>query len=99
MLLITGTVRIDPAKIAAARPAMAAMVAASNSEDGCETYAYSQDLLDPGLIHISECWRDRAALKAHFESPHMAVWRAAIPGLGISDRNLRLYESDGGEPV
>lgn len=99
MILIMGTVRIDPARIEAARPAMAAMVAASNAEDGCETYAYSQDLLDPGLIHITERWRNREALKAHSQSPHMGEWRAAIPWLGISDRNLRLYESDEGEAV
>ncbi|MGH6787341.1 MAG: putative quinol monooxygenase [Novosphingobium sp.] len=99
MILIMGTVRIDPATIAVARPAMAAMVAASNAEDGCEAYAYSQDLLDPGLIHISERWRDRDALAGHFQTPHMAQWRAAIPGLGISDRNLKLYESDGGEAI
>ena len=99
MILIMGTVRIDPARIETARPAMAAMVAASNAEDGCETYAYSQDLLDPGLIHITERWRDREALAAHFSSAHMATWRGAIPGLGISDRNLRRYESDEGEAI
>lgn len=99
MLTIMGTVRIDPAKIDAARPAMARMVAASNAEDGCLLYAYSQDLVDPGLIRVSECWQDRAALKAHFESPHMAEWRGVIPSLGISDRNLTLYEVSGSEPL
>ncbi len=99
MLIIMGTVRIDPAKIPTALPAMAKMVAASNAEDGCLLYAYSQDLVEPGLIRISEQWRDRAALKAHFESAHMAEWRGVIPSLGIHDRNLSLFEANEGEAV
>jgi quinol monooxygenase YgiN len=99
MLIIMGTVRIAPEGIAAARPAMARMVAASNAEDGCLLYAYSQDLVDPGLVRISERWRDREALKAHFATPHMGEWRQVIPTLGITDRNLTLYEANDGEPV
>jgi quinol monooxygenase YgiN len=99
MLIIMGTIRIDPANIPAALPAMKKMVAASNAEDGCFLYAYSQDLVDPGLVRISEQWRDRAALKAHFETPHMAEWRGVIPSLGISDRNLTLFEANDGEVI
>jgi quinol monooxygenase YgiN len=99
MIIVMGTVRIAPEGIAAARPEMARMVAASNAEDGCLLYAYSQDLVDPGLVRISEHWRDREALKAHFATPHMAEWRKVIPALGISDRNLMLYEASEGEPV
>lgn len=92
MLLISGTIRIDPARIAEARPAMETMVAASNAEDGCFVYAYAQDLRDPGLVHVIERWRDRDALMAHFTTAHMAEWRKVIPGLGITDRDLKLYE-------
>lgn len=99
MIVIAGTVRIDPARLEDARPAMAKMVAASNAEAGCLAYAYAQDLLDPGLIHVAERWIDRAALQAHFDSLHMAEWRAAIPGIGISERDLRLFDTDEGEAV
>jgi quinol monooxygenase YgiN len=99
MLIIMGTVRIAPERIADAIPAMSRMVAASNAEDGCHLYAYSQDLVDPGLVRITERWRDREALAAHFASPHMAEWRQVIPTLGISDRDLMLFEANEGEPV
>ena len=65
MLLIAGTVRIDPDRIEQARAAASTMIAETRKEDGCLSYAFAQDLLDPGLIHISETWRDGAALKAH----------------------------------
>ena len=99
MILIVGTVRLPPENITKARPAMEAMVAGSRAEDGCLEYAYSEDLLVPGLVRVTEVWRDREALKAHFQTPHMAVWRAAFPALNISDRNLSLYEAGDPEPI
>ena len=44
-----------------------------------------------------EVWRDKAALDAHFSSPHIAKWRSSWPALGIGERNLVLYEA--GEPM
>lgn len=92
MVLITGTVRLPPANLADARPIMQRMVTASRAEAGCVKYSYADDLFDPGLIHISELWADRAALDRHFATDHIAQWRAAWPELGIGERNLVLYE-------
>jgi len=96
MLLIVGTIRLPPEKLAAARPFMRAMIEASRSEDGCVEYGYAEDVLDSGLIHVKEVWRDQAAFDRHFVSSHIADWRASWPGLGIKDRDLRVYEV--GEP-
>jgi quinol monooxygenase YgiN len=98
-ILVLGTVRLPPGRLDAARPAMAAMIAASRLEDGCLEYTYAEDVLEAGLIHVKEAWRDREALRAHFESPHLHAWRATWEGLGISDRHLFLYEADGIEKV
>ena len=99
MILVIGTVRLPPGNIGKARVAMEAMVAASRAEDGCIEYAYSEDLLSPGLVRVTEVWRDRDALKAHFQMPHMADWRAVWPSLGLGERNLALYETSGPEPI
>ncbi|QSB44701.1 antibiotic biosynthesis monooxygenase [Tsuneonella flava] len=99
MILIVGTVRIPADGLEVALPAMATMVAASRAEAGCIHYAYAQDVLDPTVIHVSEAWRDRAALAAHFATPHLAAWRTQFAELGITDRDLKLYETDEGEPV
>ncbi|MDX8498707.1 putative quinol monooxygenase [Mesorhizobium sp. VK4C] len=96
MLLIIGTIRLPPERLAAARPAMERMITASRAEPGCLGYSYAQDVLDPGLIHVSEAWRDRAALDAHFKSGHIAEWRASWAELGIGDRKLTLYEAGEG---
>lgn len=92
MLLIVGTVRLPSENLQDARPAMARMISASRAENGCEKYSYAEDVLDPGLIHIKEMWRDQAALDRHFASEHIATWRATWLKLGITDRDLRVYE-------
>jgi quinol monooxygenase YgiN len=99
MILVIGTVRLPPENIAIARPAMESMMAASRSEDGCLEYAYSEDLLVPGLVRVTEVWRDREALAAHFQTAHMAAWRAVFPDLHITERNLSLYEAGEPEPI
>jgi len=91
-VIIAGTVRVPPENVAAFKPHMEAMLAASRAEDGCLTYSYAVDVLDPGLVRVFEAWRDEAALQAHFQAPHMAAWRAAWPQFGVSDRRLSLYE-------
>lgn len=96
MLLIVGTVRLPADRMDDARPVMARMVQASRAEHGCLEYAYAEDVIDRGLIHVKERWSDRAALSDHARSAHIAQWREAWPGLGIGDRNLSLYEV--GEP-
>ncbi|HEY3886957.1 MAG TPA: putative quinol monooxygenase [Caulobacteraceae bacterium] len=91
-LIVAGTVRVAPERLAGLRPHMLAMMTATRAEDGCAAYSYAEDVAEPGLIRVFEIWRDQAALDAHFKTAHMAAWRAAWPGFGVSDRNLKAYE-------
>lgn len=92
MLLIVGTVRLPAESLDAARPIMKRMADASRLEEGCVEYVYAEDMFDPGLIHVKELWTDQDTLDRHFDSSHIAEWRAAWPSLGIGDRDLRVYE-------
>jgi len=98
VIVIEGTVRIPPSNLEAARPVMEQMVRASRAEPGCLDYAYSVDVLDAGLVRVTERWASREALAAHFKTAHMATWRAFFPELGITDRSLRLYDAEP-EPI
>ncbi|MCW3847266.1 antibiotic biosynthesis monooxygenase [Sphingomonas sp. LB-2] len=91
MILIVGTFRVDPARLDAARPAMAEMIEQSRAETGCIAYSYAEDLFDPGLIHVTERWRDRETLAGHFCAPHLLEWRAKWPALGLGERDLKIY--------
>ena len=92
MILITGTFRIRPGSLAAVKPAMARMIAASRAEPGCLAYSYAQDVLDEGLIRVTELWTDQAALDRHFASAHIAEWRSQWAQLGLTDRKLQAAE-------
>ena len=99
MIIIMGTVKLAPERLEAAKPAMQRMVDASRAEAGCVAYAYAQDLLDPETIHVAEQWRDRAAVADHFATPHMAEWRGVMGSLGLTGRDLRVFEADEGAPI
>ncbi|GAB5468786.1 MAG: hypothetical protein Kilf2KO_18160 [Rhodospirillales bacterium] len=92
MLVITGTIRIRPDALEAARPIMRAVLEASRAEKGCLLYAYALDVLDPGLIRISEQWESMEDLKAHAASAHIATWRSHAEELGVHDRKLQIHE-------
>jgi quinol monooxygenase YgiN len=98
MIVLTGTVRIPPENLADARPLMAAVVAATLKEDGCINYMFGEDVTEPGRIIIAEAWRDREALMSHLQQPHFAAWRMAGAELGVSDRNIMIYEA-GDDPT
>ena len=99
MIIVMGTIRAPAAAMPCLRAPMAAVIEATRAEDGCIAYAYAEDLFDPGLIHIAERWRDRAALEAHFKTPHMALWKQQREAAGVGGRNISLYEAGEGEAL
>eukprot|EP01037_Dinobryon_pediforme_P006047 gene6047-6121_t len=82
MIIVAGWVRMAPEDIERLRSAATAMMhATQTSEPGCLDYAFSVDLAEPGLLRVIERWQDEAALAAHFATPHMATFNAAMAGL------------------
>ena len=94
MLIIVGTIRLPQENPQAALAAMRRMMTASQAEDGCLGYSYAQDVLEPGLIHLTELWENQASLKKHWQSEHVVQWRATWARLGFRDRNLQLYAAE-----
>ena len=92
MIIVIGSFRMSPDKLAAARPVLVDLIARSRAEDGCNSYALSEDLCEPGLIRIAESWRDKAALAAHAKSPHFEQWRAMGDDFGVHDRDLGIHK-------
>ncbi len=90
-MILAGTVRFAVDKLPAGRDAMREMMRLSRAEDGCIEYVYSEDLIEPGLIHVFEIWRDEAALHGHHTAPHFMAWRASREALGMSDRRMKAH--------
>jgi quinol monooxygenase YgiN len=94
MLLVIGTIRVAPESVAGMRPVMQELAAATRQEDGCIEYGCAEDLLDPGLIHVKEMWRDQAALDRHRQAPHTAKAREAMGGLKVLGGELKVCDVD-----
>lgn len=91
MLIVAGTIEVDPDHRDAMLAAVAPMVTATRAERGCRAYAFSPDPDDPGLVRLFELWDDQAALDAHFASDHMAAWQETAAGLPIRGRDISKY--------
>ena len=92
MLILSGTVRMEPGDIPVIREAAIAMMAATRAEEGCLEYEFAEVIGEPGTMRIYERWESVEALEAHFEAPHMAVWREALNDVTVHSRDLARYE-------
>lgn len=99
MLIIAGTIRVEPGKRAEMLAAVAPMVVASNAEAGCHAYVFSPDVDDEGLVHLYERWENQAALDDHFASEHMAAWQQRSADLEILERDILKYSISEVGPV
>lgn len=99
MIVLAGLFRFDPAQLALARPAFAAIIEASRAEEGCVAYSFGLDAVESGVVHVFEVWRDDDALAFHRASPHMAAWRSRHAEIGMHGRDLALYRVSGHERV
>lgn len=78
MIIVQGHIQFDPAAVPALRAAAADIVAATRAEPGCLAYSFAEDVLAPGVVYVVEQWESWAALDAHFKTPHMAAFNAAV---------------------
>lgn len=92
MIVITGTITIDPAKMPEALDAIAELVPATLAEEGCLSYGFFTSPTDPGALRVVEEWADQAALDAHFAAPHMATFMGAMGGFGVTGTELWRYD-------
>jgi len=95
MVVVMGTAKLAPGDIERLGPEIAAMLDATRAEEGCVFYTFSRDIADPDLLRISERWRDRTALDAHFATAHMATFNAALTTATIAALDVRAWDADG----
>ncbi|MCV2889936.1 putative quinol monooxygenase [Ruegeria aquimaris] len=97
MLIVTGVIEIAAGGVELARAAAVDMVAETLNEPGCILYEFSQVLGQETRFRVYEEWQDLAALEAHFATPHMGRFRAALAKAGVVSREV--YRREGGDKV
>jgi quinol monooxygenase YgiN len=99
MIVVVGQFRFPPERMAEARPVMRRVMEATHAEPGCVEYNYGEDVLDPGLIRVSEVWESREQLAAHMQTAHMTAWQRERAELGLTGRSIMVYEAGEGTPL
>jgi quinol monooxygenase YgiN len=92
MIVVAGTISIDPAKRDAAMHVAQEMMAETRKEPGCVAYVMSGDFDDPGCIRLFEEWESDQAIAVHMKTPHMKKFQSQIPTLGFRGMKLDRYE-------
>ncbi|MCA0871309.1 antibiotic biosynthesis monooxygenase [Seohaeicola saemankumensis] len=99
MLIISGVIEVNPDNVAAAQTAATAMMEETHREEGCIVYEFSQVIGAPNRFRVYEEWRDGPCLKAHSESAHMQVFRAALEEVGVVSRDVFLIKGGEKKPL
>ncbi len=100
MIIVLATAHIHPDDIAMIEPAGRAMVSASNAEAGCLGYSYAWDISEAHTLRVAEKWKDEAALKFHFSTPHMAAFLAALGKVRhAKPLDVKMYDAANERPL
>lgn len=99
MLLVAGSITVDPADVERLSEAAAAMMAATHQEPGNIEYVFSISVADPGNVQIFEIWETAEDLEKHFTLPHMATFQAVMAELTVTGRDIHRYEISSSEPL
>jgi len=92
VIIIAGTISIDPSKADQALADAVEMMKATHQEQGNLAYVFSLDPLVPGQIQLFEKWESEEALAAHSASAHMAEFRPKMGGWGVTGADIKKYE-------
>ena len=99
MVIVAGTITLDPAHRPQLEVAFDRVREATLQEPGCLEYQAYLDRKNAGTVLIFEKWRSEADLRAHFATPHMAEFGAALPQVGVISSSVKKYEVTSEGPV
>lgn len=77
MIYLIATLEIKPGSLPEIMAAVTPCIEATRKETGCISYDLVHSLTDENTLMFIERWKDKAALDAHFQEPHLIAWRKA----------------------
>ena len=91
MIVIAGTVNVRADRRERAIQAARRVSTATEREAGCISYRFYADLADPNVFLIFEEWESDEALARHFQTEHLAAFRAEMPELVAAAPKIQRY--------
>lgn len=99
MIIIAGTIELDPERRDEALTTAQPFIDGALTQDGCEAYTWSADLNSPGRVEVFERWTREADLAAHFAGPHYLAMLKALGAFGLRSSDVSKYRVAHREPV
>jgi quinol monooxygenase YgiN len=99
MIIIAGTVDIDPDKRAAALESARELLEPTRAQPGCLHYVWSADPVVEGRLYVYECWESRDTLAAHLSGKWYRAMLATISAHDIRKVAVQKFRIDVAEPV
>ena len=94
MIVIAGSFRFDDGVTEDVTAACKSVMEATHQEEGCHEYIFYPDPLDSNILRVFEMWEDAQSLNNHFGTSHVDVFRKAMGGWTISEREIKKFETD-----
>jgi quinol monooxygenase YgiN len=92
MVIVAGTMQVEPADREAFLQSRADGVRATLSEPGCIEYSFSADGHNPGLVRLFEVWESQDALDAHLTGmAAQAGQGSATPAVAVKKADILKY--------
>ena len=94
MVIVTGTVHVQPEHLSQALTLCRDHVQRSRGEPGYVSHAVHQDVEDPGRLFFFEQWQDRAALAKHFVVPESGAFVVALRRFTNGSPKIAIYDAE-----
>ena len=93
MIIIAGSISIDPDRVDAMLEAIVPLMHGTHAEDGCIDYVLSADPVEAGKIRIFEKWASDEALDAHKTAPHMGEFQKGLKTMGVTGMSVQRFDN------
>jgi len=94
MVLVIGSVVVQPGRLREAIALSQEHVARSRKEPGCKAHAVYQDTENPDRLVFVEQWSDQAALAQHFKVPASRAFVKALSASAVGAPSMTIYEAE-----
>ncbi len=95
MIIVTGSVSLDPAQREAAIALGCEHSGRSRGEDGCLSHNCYVDAEDANRLHFFEQWSDMEAVQKHFAVPESGDFVRQISALATTKPQIRIFNAEG----
>lgn len=99
MLIIAGTITLDPGQLDDAMDLAIPFCELVRAEPGCVEYLFTPNPANPGELRLFEIWESEEDLAVHFTTPHMAEWQQQIGQFSITGRDIVKYDVSASAPL